>query len=133
MASSKEATKAYYEAISISQWNFDPTDRRLLRLAVDCAVHLNDMDNPELAASVLKTVRNGAREYLDENETNDTVMEHEESSIQSLLVDLNTHYERYKMAADGKPHRSFDLTEPDADGDDCYRTMMDMSSSAHKM
>lgn len=96
-----EATKAYDEAFCMCQWNFEPTATCLLRLAVDYAVHLNDMDNPDLASTVLKRVVNCARQCLqDENEMNATVAN--KSQVESLLIDLNTRSERFEAIADGK-------------------------------
>ncbi|CAI6344844.1 unnamed protein product [Macrosiphum euphorbiae] len=55
-ATSKEATKAYNEAMSICQWNFKPTDPYLLQIAVNLTTHLNNTNNTDRAIVVLKRV-----------------------------------------------------------------------------
>jgi len=52
----KKATKAYQEAMSICQWNFEPTDPYLLQVALNFTTHLNNANNTEQAISILRIV-----------------------------------------------------------------------------
>lgn len=123
--SGKKATQAYYEAMSMCQWNFEPTNPCLLGVALDYTVHLNDMDNTELAVTVLRRVVNKAREYLDESELSDTAVANR-PSVESLLADLSERLERYQKIVDGGSIRLFDLIdEPVFDMDEDFHGIVE--------
>jgi len=52
----KEATKAYEEAMSLCQWNFEPTDPYLLQIACNFTTHLNNTNDTDMAKVILKRV-----------------------------------------------------------------------------
>jgi len=52
----KEVTKAYYEAFSLCQWNFKPTDPYLLQIALNYTTHLKNVNDTEKAIAILKRV-----------------------------------------------------------------------------
>ncbi|XP_026807391.1 14-3-3 protein gamma-like [Rhopalosiphum maidis] len=52
----KEATLAYQEALSICQWNFEPTNPYLLQVALNFTTHLNNANYTDIAINILNRV-----------------------------------------------------------------------------
>jgi len=61
-ATCREATKAFTEALSICEWNFEPSDPYLLQVAFNITTHLNNANDTDMAIVILKRVIQNTRE-----------------------------------------------------------------------
>lgn len=90
------ATKAYFEAISLCQWNFEPVDSYLLEVALDYTAHLRNGNNTDKAKLVVKNVIRNLQEYISENNHNTR----KESNSELLLISLNNYLEKFRNIED---------------------------------
>jgi len=131
VTSGKEATRAYYEAVSVCRWNLEVSDPCLLLVAADYAEHLHDTGDVDLAMAVLKSVVDSARQHLHGTDGKDGT--DGTNGDGSLLIDLNARLERYRTVADRMPVRLFDLKdvlELDGDGDDDSSELFERETSS---
>lgn len=103
----KESTNAYYEAISICQWNLEPSDPHLLQIAKLYTMHLNEGNDTNKAIAILNTVIKNALEDVQNN--ND---QSEKSSIELIITDLYEKLLEFQIIADQQPFTLFELIEP---------------------
>jgi len=102
----KEATKAYQEAMSICQWNFEPTDPYLLHVALNFTTHLNSANDTDMAIVVLKRVIQDTQ--AEDLENYDFL---NKSYIKLILKYLDENLVRFQITVDQKRMRMIELIE----------------------
>ncbi|XP_015368580.1 PREDICTED: 14-3-3 protein zeta-like [Diuraphis noxia] len=85
-------TKAFEEAMSLCQWNFEPSDPYLLHIAFNLTTHLNNANDTDMAIVILKRVIQNAQENDLENYDFST-----KSYIELFLKYLNECLARFQM------------------------------------
>lgn len=93
----RKATEAYQEAMSICQWNFEPTDPYLLQVASNLTTHLNDANETEKAIVILKKVIGDIK--AEDLENYDF---QKKSNVELILKYLNDSLVRFQIIFDQK-------------------------------
>lgn len=100
----EQASVAYYEAMCMCQWNFEPTDVLLLQVAMSYTIHLINANHIHKAILILENTINDALEDRDDHvSTNRPLVE---SLIECLNANL-VHFQR--IAVERKQVQSMGL------------------------
>jgi len=101
-----QATKAFEEALSLCQWNFEPSDPYLLHIAFNITTHLNNANDTEMAIVILKRVIQNIQE--DDLENYEFL---KKSYIELFLKYLNERLVRFQMIEHQKLIKTIELME----------------------
>lgn len=100
----EQASSAYYEALSMCQWNYEPTDVCLLQVAMNYTVHLINANNTDKAINILKQIIHDALEGQNNYDpTNEPLVELFLEYLNQNLVDIQ------KIADDQKPAQLLEI------------------------
>lgn len=119
-----EATKAYYEAISICQWNFEATNPFLLQIAMEYTEHLNNTGNTCESIAILRGAIDSAQVDLEKKDINQRL-----SMVELLLTNLNTNLQHFEDIFNQmelvQPNELIDF-ETEAGADSIFLRLMDI-------
>lgn len=92
----EQAITAYYEAMGMCLWNYEPTDVFLLQVAMNYTVHLINANYTDLAITILNSVIKNAQQDQEKNDPTNNPF------VELLLIDLNENLVKFQKIADQK-------------------------------